>query len=87
MEATFPDPDDTIMITSAIHKSSSVSFKLNNYTKVPADFIAGFAPESDIEFTVTPKAGVLEKAKSELIHVVAFFLILVLGILIRPTLL
>ncbi len=63
MEAGFPDPDDTITITSAIHKSSSVSFKLNNYTKVAADFTAGFTPESDVEFSVNPKFGILEKAK------------------------
>ena len=66
MEATFPDPDDTITITSAIHKSSSVSFKLNNYTKVPADFTAGFTSDSDFEFSVTPKAGILESARSEI---------------------
>jgi len=66
LEASFPDPDDTIMITSAIHKSSSVSFKLNNYSKVAADFTAAFTNDSDIEFSVNPKSGILEKAKADM---------------------
>ena len=63
LEASFPDPDDTILITSAINKTSSVSFKLNNYTKYSAEFTAGFTPDSDSEFVVSPKIGVLEPAK------------------------
>lgn len=63
MEATSPDPDDNILITSAIHKTSSISFKLTNYNKQSAEFVAGFTAESDTEFAVTPKTGILEPYK------------------------
>jgi len=66
LEATFPDPDDTILITSAINKTSSVSFKLNNYSKYAAEFNAAFTADSDTEFTVLPKSGVLEPAKNDI---------------------
>jgi len=60
LESTIPEPDDTIVITSPINKTSSVSFKLTNYTKYGAEFGAGFSAESDSEFTILPKAGILE---------------------------
>ena len=60
LEASLPDPDDTVLITSAINKTSSVSFKLHNYSKHNADFVAGFTPDSDSEFSISPKTGILE---------------------------
>ncbi len=63
LEASFPDPDDTILITSTLNKTSSISFKLNNYNKRSAEFTAGFTPESDPEFIVSPKTGTLEPGK------------------------
>ncbi len=60
MESTTPDPDDTIVITSPLNKTSSISFKLTNYTKYGAEFTSGFTAESDSEFTVVPKSGILE---------------------------
>jgi len=51
------------LITSAINKTSSVSFKLNNYSKHAAEFTAAFTADSDTEFTVLPKNGILEPAK------------------------
>jgi len=60
LESTMPDPDDTITITSAINKTSSVAFKLTNYNKQIAEFTSGFTSESDSEFTVLPKNGLLE---------------------------
>jgi len=55
-----PDPDDTITITSPINKTSSVSFKLTNYNKQIAEFTSGFTADSDSEFTIHPKNGILE---------------------------
>ncbi|EWS70940.1 flagellar associated protein, putative (macronuclear) [Tetrahymena thermophila SB210] len=60
VEATEPEPDDTIVISSNLHKTTSVSFKLTNKTKQFAPFVANFSPESDSEFTVFPKSGTLE---------------------------
>ena len=63
LEASLPDPDDTVLITSAINKTSSVSFKLHNYNKYNAEFVAGFTPDSDSEFAISPKTGILEAHK------------------------
>ncbi len=60
LESTPPDPVDTIYITSPLNKTTSVSFRLANVTKKAADFTATFTPESDSEFTVLPKSGLLE---------------------------
>jgi hypothetical protein len=60
LESTIPDPDDTIYITAPLMKTASVSFKLTNIYKHPADFVANFTPESDAEFTVNPKTGTLD---------------------------
>eukprot|EP01017_Pseudomicrothorax_dubius_P047657 TRINITY_DN8583_c0_g1_i5.p1 TRINITY_DN8583_c0_g1~~TRINITY_DN8583_c0_g1_i5.p1 ORF type:complete len:454 (+),score=135.08 TRINITY_DN8583_c0_g1_i5:255-1616(+) len=61
VEATEPDVDDTIYIEAPINRTVSVSFKLTNTKyKVYADFVAGFTPESDSEFSVMPKTGLLE---------------------------
>ncbi|EGR27115.1 hypothetical protein IMG5_201370 [Ichthyophthirius multifiliis] len=60
LEATEPDFDDTIIISSELNKTTSVSFKLTNKAKQFTPFIADFTPDSDTQFTVFPKQGVLE---------------------------
>lgn len=60
MEATEPEEDDTILISSPLNKTTSVSFKLTNKTKNYSKFTAAFSPESDAEFSVIPKIGDLE---------------------------
>ena len=59
-EALEPEVDDVIVIQSPLHKTSSVSFKLNNHLKSYAEFHAFFTPDSAAEFQVHPKAGMLE---------------------------
>ncbi|EGR30900.1 hypothetical protein IMG5_121460 [Ichthyophthirius multifiliis] len=59
-EATEPEFDDTIIISSSLNKTQSVSFKLTNKSKQFASFTASFTSESDTEFTVFPKSGNLE---------------------------
>jgi hypothetical protein len=60
LEATPPDEDDVIIISSPLNKTTSVSFKLTNKTKNYAKFFASFTPDSDAEFSVIPKVGDLE---------------------------
>ena len=55
MEATEPEEDDVIVISSALNRTTSVSFKLTNKTKGYAKFVAAFSPDSDAEFSVIPK--------------------------------
>jgi hypothetical protein len=55
LEATEPEEDDVIIISSALNRTASVSFKLTNKTKGYAKFIAAFSPDSDAEFSVIPK--------------------------------
>jgi len=59
-EALDPEIDDSIVIQSPLHKTSSVSFKLSNHLKSFADFHAFFTQDSAAEFTVYPKSGQLE---------------------------
>jgi hypothetical protein len=59
-EALDPEIDDSIVIQSPLHKTSSVSFKLSNHLKSFADFHAFFTTDSAAEFTVYPKSGQLE---------------------------
>ncbi|CAD8058009.1 unnamed protein product [Paramecium sonneborni] len=44
LEATKPDEDDVIIISSPLNKTASVSFQLTNKTKGYAKFYAGFTP-------------------------------------------
>lgn len=60
IEATEPDPDDTISIQSPLNKPASVAFRLCNHTTAYAEFNAFFDAESAYEFTVQPTSGVLE---------------------------
>lgn len=60
LQSNDPEPDDVIVMSSSLHKTASVSFKLTNNTKHFTPFIAVFSPESDSEFTVFPKSGQLE---------------------------
>lgn len=59
-EALDPEIDDSIVIHSPLHKTSSVSFKLSNHLRSVADFHAFFTADSANEFTVYPKQGQLE---------------------------
>lgn len=59
-EALDPEMDDTILIQSPLHKTSSVSFKLSNHLKSMAEFTAFFTSDSASEFMVYPKSGLLE---------------------------
>lgn len=59
-EALEPEVDDVIVIQSPLHKTSSVSFKLNNHLKSYAEFTAFFTADSAPEFLVYPKSGLLE---------------------------
>ena len=60
MEATAPDLDDTLHLSSPLHQTSSLSFKLSNRFKSYANFQAYFTHASDPEFSIIPKQGVLE---------------------------
>ena len=59
LESTEPDVDDIITIHSALHKTTSISFKLSNKYKQYSAFLAYFTPESAPEFSVLPKEGEL----------------------------
>ena len=48
------------MIESPLNKTTSVAFKLTNRSKTFAPFNAYFKSESDSEFLVSPKTGMLE---------------------------
>jgi hypothetical protein len=65
LEALPPDIDDLIIISSPLHKTSSVSFKLTNRIKNFAPFTAAFTAvyfisykhpyRSDQELSISPK--------------------------------
>jgi hypothetical protein len=59
-DALEPEVDDVITIQSPLHRTTSVSFKLNNHLKSYAEFQAFFTPDSAAEFSVHPKTGLLE---------------------------
>jgi len=65
LEATEPEPDDTITIESPLNKPASVAFRLCNHTNVYSEFDAFFDAKSSYEFSVTPTSGVLEPAGSQ----------------------
>lgn len=65
LEATEPKEDDLIVISSPLHRTTSVSFKLTNRHKHYAPFVAQFTPDSDPEFTIMPKSGDLEPYQRE----------------------
>ena len=60
LESTHPNVDDTIILSAAIHKTASVSFRLTNRQIKYSDFQARFSIDSDPEFSVSPKSGILE---------------------------
>merc|ERR1719218_73866 len=64
LEATEPEVDDTICITSPLNKPASVAFRLCNHTAAYAEFDAFFDAESAYEFSVHPTSGVLEPSGS-----------------------
>lgn len=57
--------DDVIVISSPLHKASTVSFKLTNRSKSFSTFNARFTSDSDAEFSVSPKSGLLEPYGNE----------------------
>jgi hypothetical protein len=59
-EALEPEVDDTIVIQSPLHKTTSVSFRLTNHLKSFAEYHAFFTQDSAPEFLVMPKQGMLE---------------------------
>lgn len=72
VEATEPKEDDLIIISSPLHRTTSVSFKLTNKSKGYAGFLAQFTPDSDPEFTVMPKEGELEPYGREGTFIISF---------------
>merc|ERR1711871_149828 len=60
LEATEPEIDDTIVISSLLGQPSSVTFSLTNQFTVYTPFKAYFTPDSALEFSVEPKSGLLE---------------------------
>lgn len=60
LEATEPEVDDVITIEAALHRTSSVSFKIHNQFSTYAPFTAEFSSSSSLAFTVYPSSGTLE---------------------------
>lgn len=54
LEATPPNEDDVIILSTSINHSDSVSFKLTNRFKNFATFYSHFTEGTDSEFSVTP---------------------------------
>lgn len=64
--ATEPEVDDTITIESVgLNKESVVGFRMTSQMRHTLAFEAFFAPNSDLEFTVTPTSGELAPAGSD----------------------
>lgn len=59
LEATEPEPLDTIVITSPLNVTSSVRFTLDTDMKVGEKYTAEFTYDSASEFTVFPKSGIV----------------------------
>jgi len=60
LEATEPEIDDVIVISSLLGQPSSVTFSLTNQFTVYTPYKAYFTPDSALEFSVEPKSGLLE---------------------------
>eukprot|EP00656_Telonema_subtile_P057792 TRINITY_DN9591_c0_g1_i1.p1 TRINITY_DN9591_c0_g1~~TRINITY_DN9591_c0_g1_i1.p1 ORF type:complete len:904 (+),score=208.60 TRINITY_DN9591_c0_g1_i1:119-2830(+) len=60
LEASDPEIDDTIVISSLLHQTSSVAFNLTNQFTVMTPYTAYFTPDSSLAFSVDPKRGLLE---------------------------
>jgi len=65
LEATEPEIDDVIVISSLLGQPSSVTFSLTNQFTVYTPFKAYFTPDSALEFSVEPKSGLLEPYGSQ----------------------
>lgn len=63
--ATEPELDDIILIEAALHRTSSVCFRLTNQWPVTAQYQAYFTADSPFEFSLHPQSGLLEPAGSE----------------------
>ena len=59
LEASEPEPLDTIQITSPLNITSTVRFMLDTDNKSGEKFTAEFTYDSASEFTVIPKTGIL----------------------------
>lgn len=65
MESAPPVEDDMIVISSPLHQITSVCFRLTNKNRALKNFNARFTPESDAEFAISPKTGILEPLGSD----------------------
>jgi len=65
LEASEPEVDDVITIEAALHRTSSVSFKIQNQFDTYAPFSAEFSSNSSLAFTVFPSTGTLEPYGNE----------------------
>ncbi len=65
LEATSPEPDDTIKLTAKVGDLDKISFKLNNRFLGYSPFQAYFASSSSPHFTVEPKSGLLAPYDTE----------------------
>ena len=73
MEAQEPEEDDVITIYSPLHKTSNVSFRLNNRYNVNSSFEAFFSADSDPEFGIIPKSGELPRIGIEGVNFIISF--------------
>jgi len=65
LEATSPEPDDTIKLVAKVGDVDRISFKLNNRFLGYSPFQAYFASSSSPHFTVEPKSGLLAPYDTE----------------------
>ena len=63
--STLPTVDDIIQIQARVNKSRSIQFSLTNKYKKYAKFTAIFTNDSDNEFNVIPREGLLAPFGSE----------------------
>jgi hypothetical protein len=54
-----PAPDDTIRVEAAVHTTTSVAFRLQNFKSGPTPFRASLSADTPAQFSVTPRSGVL----------------------------
>jgi hypothetical protein len=65
LDATDPEPDDTIRLVAPVHGSDKVTFRLNNRFLGYSSFQAYFSAKSSPHFSVSPSTGTLAPYGSE----------------------
>jgi hypothetical protein len=65
LDATDPEPDDTIRLVAPVHGTDKVTFRLNNRFLGYSSFQAYFSAKSSPHFSVSPSAGTLAPYGSE----------------------